>query len=154
MLNSPYKTVLLDTNILIRFVAEDDPQRQVVIDALAKLASSTTQVCICPQNLIEFRQVATRSADANGLGLSSSKTAQLMTVFEKEFTLLPETPAIYPAWRTLVERVEASGRANFDARIVAIAQVNGMDAVLTFEDGAFAKYGSATGVDIAKPTSL
>src|SRR3569833_1670768 len=141
MPNNPPRSLLLDTNVLIRFVSQNDPLHQTTVNALAKLASQSSRIFICPQNLVEFRQVATRSPDANGLGLDSPKTAQLMNIFEAECEIIAESPAIYPAWRALVETVQASGRANFDARIAAIAQVSGMEAVLTFEDAAFAKYG-------------
>jgi predicted nucleic acid-binding protein len=153
MPNSP-KAFLLDTNVLLRFISQNDPLRQTTVDALAKLTSQSRQVFICPQNMVEFRQVATRSATANGLGLDSSKVAQLMTAIEGAFTLLPETPAIYPAWRALVETVQASGRANFDARIVAIAQVNGIPSVLTYEESSFSKYGNALGVAIVNPKDV
>jgi len=154
MPSNPPKTLLLDTNILIRFVSQDDPLRQTTIEVLARLASRQSQVFICAQNLVEFRQVATRSTEANGLGLDTARTSQLMTAFESAFGLLPETPAIYPAWRALVETVHASGRANFDARIVAIAQVAGIDAVLTYEAASFSRYGNATGIGIVNPRNV
>jgi len=154
MPSNPPRTLLLDTNILLRFVSQNDPLHQTTVDPLAKIASQSSSIFICPQNLVEFRQVATRASEANGLGLDSAKTAQLMTILEGEFMMIAETPAIYPAWRKLVETVQASGRANFDTRIAAVGQINNIEAILTYEEASFAKYGTATGITILNPKSI
>ncbi len=77
-----------------------------------------------------------------------------MNRIEADFGTLQETPSIYTAWRRIVESTGAAGRANFDARIVAIAEVNSIAAVLTFESTAFARYGAASRVAVLDPVGV
>ena len=65
-----------------------------------------------------------------------------------------EVPDVYREWRRIVESVGVVGRANFDARIVAMASVTGIDAVLTFEANAFARYASQTRILILDPIQI
>ena len=62
-----------------------------------------------PQNLVEFRNVATRPVAVNGLGLSSTAAQAKATAFEALF-LLVETPDVYPAWKALVAGVGVIGK--------------------------------------------
>jgi hypothetical protein len=52
--------------------------------------------------LVEFRNVATRPAAANGLGLTPTEAEAKAAEFEALFPLLPETAGIFPAWKALV----------------------------------------------------
>lgn len=147
--------VLLDSNILLRIASKDDPLNAVTAAALRKLRSQGMTLCICPQNMQEYRQVATRPEASNGYGWSSEVVADDITELEKEFTLIPETPGIYQEWRRIVEATRAIGRANFDARIVAVASVSNVSAILTFENKAFERYASIVpGLKIIDPTAL
>jgi predicted nucleic acid-binding protein len=134
------RAVLLDTNILLRGAVANDPLRQTALSTLHVLDQARTVVYICPQNMQEFRQVATRPAATNGLGWTSSDTANAKSAFEQRYTLVPETSLIYPAWRQIVEGSLAIGRTNFDARLVAVASTNSIAAILSFEARSFAKY--------------
>jgi len=148
-------TALLDTNILVRAAVVGDPNRQLAIDAIGKLEQSGVFLFICPQNMQEFRQVATRPLASNGLGWSSDDTASILSQFEQRFTLLTETARIYPSWRRMVEATQAMGRANFDARLVAIAALAEIESVVTFEDRAFARYAAeAPGLKIVHPRDV
>jgi predicted nucleic acid-binding protein len=152
---NPPATILLDTNILVRAVVSTDPLRQVAINAVTALELAGTEIYVCPQNMQEFRQVATRSKEANGLGWSSEDTAIAITGFEKRYAVTQETPAIYPTWRRIVEGCAATGRANFDGRLMAVASAAGIAAVLSFEAGSFDKFAPfAHGVVILEPKSL
>jgi predicted nucleic acid-binding protein len=149
-----YNSVLLDTNILLRLVTAASPLHAVTAEALRRLLTNNITLYICPQNMHEFRQVATRPSTANGFGWTSPQTVNAMLRIEADFVLLPETPSIYPAWKHITETVEATGRANFDARLVAVAEVNRIDAVLTFEAAAFARYGAVASVSILDPLTV
>lgn len=63
--------VLLDTNILLRPSVVGDPLGPLAIEAIDELEKSGAVIHICPQNMQEFRQVATRPIASNGLGWSS-----------------------------------------------------------------------------------
>jgi predicted nucleic acid-binding protein len=148
-------TVLLDTNVLLRATVTGDPLRQCAIDAISVLEAAGTAIHVCAQNMTEFRQVATRPTTANGLGWSSHDVALMITGFEQRYSFTIESPGIYPAWRRIVEGCTATGRANFDARLVAVATAATLGGVLTFEAAAFARYVPfATGVAILDPNSF
>jgi predicted nucleic acid-binding protein len=151
---NPPASVLLDTNILVRGVVVGDPLRQVAIDAVDALEQMGSVIHICPQNMQEFRQVATRPTAANGLGWTSADVASAVTGFEQRYVLTPETASIYPAWRRIVEGCAATGRANFDGRLMAVADTSGIAAVLSFEAGSFAKFALFTqGIVVLDPNS-
>ena len=147
-------SVLVDTNILLRVVTQASPLHGVTTGALRKLLDNDVNVYICPQNMQEFRQVATRPLASNGFGWTSAQTAAAMNRIEADFSVVQETPSIYATWRRIVELTGATGRANFDARIVAIAEVNSIAAVMTFESAAFARYGAVTNVVILDPATI
>src|SRR5436853_168202 len=81
---------------------------------------------LAPQNLVEFRNVATRPAAANGLGLTPAEAEAKAADFEALFPLLAETADIYLAWKTLVVAAAAIGKQVHDARLVAVCHVNGV----------------------------
>lgn len=147
-------SVLVDTNILLRLVTAGNPLHLVVATALRRLTNANVPVYVCPQNMQEFRQVATRPLTSNGFGWTSAQTVAAMNRIESDFAVLPETPAIYPAWRHIVEAVGATGRANFDARLVAVAEASRIESVLTFESAAFARYGQVAAVTILDPAAV
>ena len=153
MPTSNQNLVLLDTNILLRLASVNDPLKSVSAATLRALRLQGMTLCVCPQNMQEYRQVATRPEASNGYGWTSEAVAGDLSELEKEFTLIPETPAIYPEWRRITEVTKATGRANFDARLVATASVSNISAVLSFESAAFARYAACVpGLVIIDPT--
>jgi predicted nucleic acid-binding protein len=67
--------------------------------------------------------------------------------------LLPETPAIFPAWEALVSRYQVSGKPTHDARLVAAMQVHGLTSILTFNASDFRRYADIEVVDPADVAS-
>jgi len=108
---------LLDTNVLVRLANTADPAYGVAARAVMLLHQRGEAQHITPQNLIEFRNVATRPQPANGLGLTAPVAAGLVAGFEAKFLLLDEVPAIYPAWKTLVAALGVVGKQVHDARL-------------------------------------
>jgi hypothetical protein len=69
--------------------------------------------------------------------------------------MIPETSAIYPAWRFIVEGSLATGRANYDGRLTAVASSSGIAAILSFESGSFAKFlPFAPGITLLNPNKI
>jgi len=60
--------------------------------------------------------------------------------FKSLFTLLPDTPEIYPRWETLVAHHQVSGKLAHDARLVAAMQVHRLNSILTFDKAGFSRY--------------
>jgi predicted nucleic acid-binding protein len=131
---------LVDTNMLTRSVQPHASEHQLAVDSIAMLRRRGEQLFITAQNITEFWSVATRPANVNGLGLSLSQVDQATRQLEQHFPLLPDTPAIYLAWRQLVVTVGVSGRQVHDARLVAVMQAYGLTHLLTFNPSDFRRY--------------
>jgi predicted nucleic acid-binding protein len=110
---------------------------------------------LTPQNLIEFRNVATRPPAVNGLGLSTVAAETNAADFEALFPLLTATPDIYPRWKTLVEALGVVGKRVHDARLVAVCHVHGVTHLLTFNTAHFTTLVSfAPGFVVVDPSSV
>jgi predicted nucleic acid-binding protein len=92
----------------------------------------------------EFWNVATRPAHLNGLGLSHEEVLQEVSSIERLFTLRPDIPAIYPAWKAIVADNKVRGVKVYDARPVAIMTVYAIQRVLTFNTADFKRYSNIT----------
>jgi len=143
--------VLVDTNLLVRTLQPHHPLYAVADGAIAALRSRNTQLYLAPQNLVELWTVATRPSDVNGLGMSTAAACSEIERLERFFTILPETPAIYPAWKRLVIEHRVSGKPAYDARLVAAMHVHGITAILTFDKAGFSRY---PGIGVVHPTDI
>ncbi len=147
--------ILLDTNILGRLADKSDPFHVLAQNVIAKLRQRGEVLSITPQNLIEFRNFATRPTTGNGLGLTAQAAAALAGQFEMEFAMLPDTPHIYPAWVVLVDALGVIGKQVHDARLVAVCHAHAVSHLLTFNVGHFARLGAAPpGVVVLDPAAV
>jgi predicted nucleic acid-binding protein len=62
-----------------------------------------------------------------------------------------ESPAIYPAWETLVVSHEVVGKSAHDVRIVAAMQVHGIRKILAFDRTGFSRY---RGISVLSPSEV
>ena len=92
-------SVLVDTNILLRSVEPLHPQHSIAVEAVYRLLAEGTPVYFTLQNIAEFWNVATRPIENNGLGFSILSTLGEVEKVEDLLTLLPDTPAVYAAWK-------------------------------------------------------
>ena len=143
--------VLSDSNILLRQAKLDHLQHQETEQALEALRLTGDIPCIVPQNLVEFRAVATRPLAVNGLGMGQADVKIEIARILQLFVLFEETPAIFAEWRRLVETYGSEGKQNHDARIVAAMNVHGITAILTFNADDFVRY---PGLTVYKPKDL
>jgi hypothetical protein len=109
--------VLVDTSILIR-ILEPHPDREAIRSAIKTLTEQGRALHIFPQNLVELWSVMTRPVEQNGLGMDVKTAALELQQIKSMFFVLPETPAIYPAWEQIVIENKVSGKAVHDARLV------------------------------------
>jgi hypothetical protein len=65
---------LIDTSVLARLANVDDLSYPAAFHAVTELHRRGEVLHIAPQNLVEFRSVATRPAAVNGLGLTSGSS--------------------------------------------------------------------------------
>ena len=131
--------VLVDTNVLGRLANTADPAHPIASNAVAELHRRGEVLHITAQNLIEFRNFATRPAAVNGLGLSAAEAEAKAAIFEAALSLLPETPEIFPAWKAIVAALAIVGKQVHDARLVAICHVHGVSHMLTFNVAHFTR---------------
>jgi predicted nucleic acid-binding protein len=133
---------LLDSNVLIRFLNRQDPNHQLVRQALRTLRRRGEQLCFTSQNLAEFWNVCTRPVTARGgYGLTVADTDRKALWAERMFTLLPDSPAVHVEWRRLLVTHSISGVQVHDARLVAAMRVHSVTHLLTFNTADFRRYG-------------
>ncbi len=148
-------TYLLDTSILVRLANSSDRFYQSTLQAVIALHRHQAVLQITPQTLIEFRSVATRPIEVNGLGLSSKAATAQANQFEDLFSLLTDNALIFPLWKDLVDTVGVIGKQVHDARIVAVCLAHNISHLLTFNIQHFerlATYGN--GVMVISPDTM
>lgn len=146
---------LVDTPLLLRLANTADPQYPVARNAIYNLHWQSERLHTAPQNLVEFRNSATRPAINNGLGLPLVIVEAKSAAYETAFPLLPETPDIYPAWKSLVQAAGVVGKQVHDARLVAICHVYGITHVLTFNVQHFARFAAyGPGLIVVDPNQV
>ena len=147
--------VLLDTSALGRLANRGDVAHEVAQAAVAALHRRGEVLHVTAQNLVEFRNFATRPVTANGLGLDTGGAAKLAAVFEESFPLLEETPAVYRAWQAVADALDVTGKQVHDARLVAVCHVHGVTRLLTFNVAHFARLSVAPpGIVVIDATGL
>jgi predicted nucleic acid-binding protein len=138
---------LLDTNVMFRRFIESDPLHKVVKRAIRLLRRRGETIYITPQNLVEFRALATRPIKANGLGMTAPEAGVEAQEIKNAFPLLSETPAIYPEWEKLTDAYGIIGRQVYDARLVAVMVAHGVSYLLTLNTAHFARFSEITAID-------
>lgn len=138
--------VLVDTNILLRSAQPTHPRSSQATLAVSRLLRRQDAVFFCAQNVAEFWNVATRPSGVNGLGFTHDEVLQEVASIEALLTLLPDVPAVYTAWKQIVKDHRVKGVKVYDARLVAVMSVYGVESVLTFNDADFKRYGQVRAI--------
>lgn len=146
---------LIDTSVLSRLANSADTMYPVADAAITKLFVAKEVLAITAQNLIEFRNVATRPKAVNGLGLTTTEAENKAAIFEASFGLLPESPDIFLEWKVLVTKLGVIGKQVHDARLVAVCQVHRVSHLLTFNLSHFVTLTKPVpGLAIVDPTNV
>jgi predicted nucleic acid-binding protein len=143
--------LLIDTSTLLRTLQVRHPDHETATRALELLAERGQSLHIVPQNLFELWVVATRLPEQNGLGMPPAAVALELARLKSMFILLPDIPAIYPLWESLVIQHRVIGKPAHDARLVAAMQAHGLTAILTFDQSGFSRY---PGIEIVQPPAV
>jgi predicted nucleic acid-binding protein len=141
--------VLVDTNILLRSAQPNHPLCSQATAAVSKLLRQNGSVFFCPQNIAEFWNFATRPVDRNGLGFSNEEVLREVTSIEGSLSLLPDVPAIYTAWKRIVQDFDVQGVKVYDARLVAVMSVHAVESILSFNNADFKRYDLITALSPA-----
>jgi predicted nucleic acid-binding protein len=143
--------MLVDTSVLVRTLQPHHPLFSSADRAIRVLPGQGKKLQIVAQNLIELWVVATRPLGENGLGMTPAEAATELGRIKGMFLFLPETPAIYPVWESLVINHGVSGKPSHDARLVAAMQVHGLTAILTFDKTGFSRF---PGIEVVHPVEV
>ena len=148
-------TYLIDTSIIGRLANSADASHSLAARAVVELHRRGEVLHLTPQVLVEFRNVATRAVALNGLGLAIGDAEAKAAAFESTFTMLAETPDIFPAWKSLVGTLAVVGKQVHDARLVAVCHVHRVSHILTFNVAHFTRLTSvSSGLIVVNPASV
>lgn len=144
---------LVDTNVLLRFSRLRNPRYQISRAAVHKLEADGHQLQTTSQNFAEFWNVSTRPTERNGFGRTPAVTDELLQDLEKAFSLLPDSPEVYPEWKRLVLKYEVAGVQVHDARLVAAMIAHNVKHILTFNGTDFQRY-MDEGIEVVNPAAV
>ena len=141
---------LIDTNVLLRLLQPQHSQYSTAVAAVAELRRQRVDLCLAPQNLVEFWAVATRPLVNNGLGMTPRMVAGELRALNGLFRLLEGKPGVAGAWETLVGKHLVWGKQAHDAHLVAVMLVYAVTSILTFNIADFQRYPGITVFDPAQ----
>lgn len=118
----------------------DDRDYPLVNAVIDKLVDQGNTLCYTSQNLGEFWNACTRPSNQNGYGLSIEEADFRAGVIERALALLPDNLAVHREWRRLIVAHRVAGAKVHDARLAAAMHVHGVERILTFNEGDFARY--------------
>jgi predicted nucleic acid-binding protein len=142
---------LIDANVLLRIFRQDDPQYQLIAEALDELDDRGAESCFSLQNIAEFWNVCTRPKERNGYGLSIADTNECVEYIEHTMTYLPDSQQVYSIWRDLVITRNVRGVQVHDARLAAIMRAYGVTRILTLNESDFFRY---AGIQAVHPNQV
>jgi len=142
--------ILLDTNVILRWVNPDDPHYSMLRAALDRLARIGDELCYSPQNIVEFWSVSTRPLAKNGLGLRVEEAGSRVQEIERKCFLLPDSDRIHELWKGLVLKHSVRGAQVHDARLVAAMMSHGVQRLLTFNGKDFRRYA----IEVVEPQQV
>lgn len=143
--------ILLDTNILIRWVQPGDAGFAIIEAATQYLGQTGAEFCYTSQNVGEFWNALTRPIERNGYGLSPLETDRRAHTFESRLRLLEDSLAVHREWRRLLVDYNVSGVQVHDARLVAAMHVHGVEKILTFNTKDFSRF---PGIEALHPSRV
>jgi predicted nucleic acid-binding protein len=123
---------MVDTNVLLAATDEGRPEHHDALTILNDWPSGRTTLCVSGQILREYLAVATRPADANGLGLKSPDALGNVDAIRERATLLAD--------------IDCGGKQVHDANVIATMLVHGIDTVVTMNVDDFARFGGYVNV--------
>jgi hypothetical protein len=92
--------------------------RLLASNAVAELLRQGADLCVAPQNLVEFWVVATRPTASNGLGMSPPAVVAEIQRVRKVFHVLEGAPGMSETWERLVSKHFVLGKQAHDANLV------------------------------------
>ena len=146
------RAVLVDTNVLLSATAPLRPLHPAALVVLNDWPNQGTPLVTSSQILREYLVVATRPAEANGLGLGAAEALSNMVAFRGRMRLLVESEAALDRLRALIAAYDCKGKQIHDANVVASALTSGVARLVTANVGDFTRFARELEViDLAAP---
>lgn len=142
---------LADSNILLRLTQKNHQHYPIVKNAVISLRKQGEEICIVPQNLIEFWAVSTRPVLNNGLGLTINETESEIYKFKRLFKFHDDETDIFAEWEDLVAKYQVLGKNVHDAKLVAAMLKHGISHLLTFNVKDFKRF---TEINVIDPHNI
>lgn len=134
------KAVLVDTNVLLSATAPLRPLHQAALRVLNDWPNQGFSLVASSQVLREYLVVATRPAEANGLGLSVQDALANLAAFQSRMRVLVESEAAWPRLRGLISTYGCQGKQIHDANVVAVALTAGVVKLVTANVDHFVRF--------------
>ena len=147
------RRVLLDTNVLLRYLQTSDPAYVEVRNAIEALLVVRDELIVTPQGLRELWVVATRPTHVNGFGFSPGEAERMLRIALRTFRLADDEPGIFADWLKLVVKHGVSGTKVHDANHAATARHHGITHVLTLNPKDFQRY-ALSGLSVLTPSDV
>lgn len=147
--------VLLDSNVLARFLDADNQAHREASEAVQELARAGKRLCLVPQCTVELANFLTRPARENGFGLSPSVAAEKLDELEQTFTLrFPDAQVEHRLFRLLHRELQISGKQVHDLRLMAACSALGIDTLVTLNARHFVRSGERTSIKVTTPEQV
>jgi predicted nucleic acid-binding protein len=147
----PTEFILVDTNILVYRMNPADPLHAAARRALQELEGQGHLLVTAPQNLLEFWSVLTRPAKNRGLNLSYGEAKPFLDEARLRFKVLEEPGGILNRWIERVEELHLTGWQAYDARLVSLMDLLGLNRILTYDSSHFTLF---SGITVIHPDHL
>ncbi len=128
--------ILVDTNVIARTFQKTSDHFRPAVDCIELLRVSQREtLCISPQVIVEFYAISTRQRD--GLALSPDEAIHHIQMLKQHYAFLPDHPAAFAQWESLISKYKPTNRRVFDVRHVALMLCHNIPKILTFNDADF-----------------
>jgi predicted nucleic acid-binding protein len=148
-------STFLDTNILCRLAKADDPQHEMAKRAVQEAIKRDggDRPVFNAQVEREFLSVATRKAEANGLGMPPKDAVEMLDSFRSFCEFRNDPPSVHQRTKELVVTLSISGKQVHDAAIAASAEAHG-GKLLTINQEHFQRFHEKGIVALLDPQEL
>lgn len=132
--------LFVDTNVLLTATDDSRPRHRDAIRLFNEAEAQGVHLAVSGQIFREYLVVATRSWDANGLGLDVRDAVANVNEFLRRTHAYGETEEVARRLRQLALTYSLSGKVLHDANIVATMTVNGISVLVTQNLADFARF--------------
>ena len=139
-----------DTNVLLAATDRSREHHAEAWELLQAAGEGKTVLAISGQIIREYLVVSTRPVEVNGLGLAVEDALKNIDVFTRPpFLVCEESERVARRLRELVQTHRLTGKRIHDGNIVATMLAEGIDRLITENEGDFASFEEIEAVGLA-----